>query len=134
MALKEGYATVPSITYDDIGALGSIRDELYQAISLPIDDPEGASDFCLDKPTGVLLCGPPGCGKTLLAKAAANHAGINFISVKGPELVNKVCFISDAVTVVVFYALSLSVRWRERACGAAGIPARPRLQTVHHLL
>lgn len=44
----------------------------------------------LNTPTGVLLCGPPGCGKTLLAKAIANEAGINFISVKGPELLNMV--------------------------------------------
>jgi len=44
----------------------------------------------LDVPTGVLLCGPPGCGKTLLAKAVANEAGINFISIKGPELLNMV--------------------------------------------
>lgn len=44
----------------------------------------------LSVPTGVLLCGPPGCGKTLLAKAIANEAGINFISVKGPELLNMV--------------------------------------------
>jgi len=44
----------------------------------------------LDVPTGVLLCGPPGCGKTLLAKAVANEANINFISIKGPELLNMV--------------------------------------------
>ena len=44
----------------------------------------------LNSPAGVLLCGPPGCGKTLLAKAVANEAGINFISVKGPELLNMV--------------------------------------------
>ena len=110
MALKEGYATVPNVTFDDIGALGSIRSsqkdltiqrtilliifsnrqELYQEISLPIEHPEKAAAYGLDQPSGVLLCGPPGCGKTLLAKAAANQAGINFISVKGPELVNKV--------------------------------------------
>jgi ribosome biogenesis ATPase len=46
--------------------------------------------FGMDAPTGILLCGPPGCGKTLLAKAVANESGINFISVKGPELLNKV--------------------------------------------
>jgi len=44
----------------------------------------------MEAPTGILLCGPPGCGKTLLAKAVANESGINFISVKGPELLNKV--------------------------------------------
>lgn len=52
--------------------------------------PEQFEALGLNKPTGVLLCGPPGCGKTLLAKAVANEAGINFISVKGPELLNMV--------------------------------------------
>ncbi len=52
-------------------------------------DPEKVSQLGLDTPSGVLLYGPPGCGKTLLAKAVANQAGINFISVKGPEIINK---------------------------------------------
>ena len=51
---------------------------------------EYAKELSLDSPTGVLLVGPPGCGKTLVAKAIANEAGINFISVKGPELLNMV--------------------------------------------
>lgn len=51
----------------------------------------------LDVPTGVLLCGPPGCGKTLLAKAVANEAGINFISIKGPELLNMVSIIGSMI-------------------------------------
>jgi ATPases of the AAA+ class len=51
----------------------------------------------ISAPSGVLLCGPPGCGKTLLAKAVANEAGINFISVKGPELLNMV----NAVTFMI---------------------------------
>ena len=86
---REGFATVPDVTWDAIGALQSIRQELQMSIVLPIKDPELFRDVGLDKPIGVLLWGPPGCGKTLLAKAVANESHANFISVKGPELLNK---------------------------------------------
>jgi ribosome biogenesis ATPase len=56
----------------------------------PVKFSEEFSTLGLSSAAGVLLCGPPGCGKTLLAKAVANEAGINFISVKGPELLNMV--------------------------------------------
>nr|CAD7425785.1 unnamed protein product [Timema monikensis] len=85
-AKREGFATVPDVTWDDIGALQDIREELEMAILAPVRYPEQFSSLGLTTTTGVLLCGPPGCGKTLLAKAVANEAGINFISVKGPEL------------------------------------------------
>lgn len=60
---------------------------MFQA---PVTHAKEFSTLGLDVPAGVLLCGPPGCGKTLLAKAIANEAGINFISIKGPELLNMV--------------------------------------------
>ena len=60
------------------------------SILAPVNYPELTEALGLGAPTGILLCGPPGCGKTLLAKAVANQAGINFISVKGPELLNMV--------------------------------------------
>ncbi len=59
----------------------------------PVRHAEAFKKLGLTTPAGVLLCGPPGCGKTLLAKAVANEAGINFISVKGPELINMVSLI-----------------------------------------
>ena len=77
----EGFATVPNVSFSDIGALDNIRHELEMAIVAPVKYPELIVDLGLDVPSGVLLCGPPGCGKTLLAKAVANQAGINFISV-----------------------------------------------------
>ncbi|KAA8895903.1 P-loop containing nucleoside triphosphate hydrolase protein [Sphaerosporella brunnea] len=86
---REGFATVPDVTWDAIGALQSIRQELQMSIVLPIQDPELFATVGLNKPIGVLLWGPPGCGKTLLAKAVANESHANFISVKGPELLNK---------------------------------------------
>lgn len=87
---REGFATIPDVTWDDIGALHSIRDELHMAIVEPIRRPELFKRVGISAPCGVLLWGPPGCGKTLLAKAVANESGANFISVKGPELLNKV--------------------------------------------
>jgi ribosome biogenesis ATPase len=87
---REGFATIPNTTWSDIGALHSVRDELQMAIVEPIKRPERYEQVGIIAPTGVLLWGPPGCGKTLLAKAVANESRANFISVKGPELLNKV--------------------------------------------
>ncbi|XP_016355806.1 nuclear valosin-containing protein-like isoform X2 [Sinocyclocheilus anshuiensis] len=87
-AKREGFATVPDVTWEDVGALQDIREELNMAIMAPINNPEHFRALGLSTPAGVLLAGPPGCGKTLLAKAVANESGLNFISVKGPELLN----------------------------------------------
>ncbi|KAJ3510689.1 hypothetical protein NLJ89_g4529 [Agrocybe chaxingu] len=86
---REGFATVPDVTWADIGALHATREELHMAVVQPIKRPELFSAVGIDAPCGVLLWGPPGCGKTLLAKAVANESRANFISVKGPELLNK---------------------------------------------
>ncbi|EJD06507.1 ribosome biogenesis ATPase RIX7 [Fomitiporia mediterranea MF3/22] len=86
---REGFTTVPDVTWADIGALHTIREELHMAIVQPIRRPELFKRVGISAPCGVLLWGPPGCGKTLLAKAVANESGANFISVKGPELLNK---------------------------------------------
>ncbi|KAH7105356.1 AAA-domain-containing protein [Auriculariales sp. MPI-PUGE-AT-0066] len=86
---REGFTTVPDVTWTDIGALHDIRDELHMAIVEPISHPERFAALGISGACGVLLWGPPGCGKTLLAKAVANESRANFISVKGPELLNK---------------------------------------------
>lgn len=87
---REGFATVPDVTWADIGALHATREELHMAIVAPVRRPELFARVGIGAPCGVLLWGPPGCGKTLLAKAVANESRANFISVKGPELLNKV--------------------------------------------
>ncbi|NWX44266.1 NVL protein, partial [Steatornis caripensis] len=87
-AKREGFVTIPDVTWADIGALEDVREELIMAILAPVRNPEQFRALGLTTPAGVLLAGPPGCGKTLLAKAVANESGLNFISVKGPELLN----------------------------------------------
>lgn len=106
---REGFATVPDTTWEDIGALSAIRDELSQSIVLPIKDPEMYTNVGINASTGVLLWGPPGCGKTLLAKAVANESRANFISVKGPELLNKYVGESERAVRQVFVRARSSV-------------------------
>ena len=87
-AKREGFATVPDVTWKSVGALQKIRKQLTLSILAPIRHPAQFEKLGLARPSGILLTGPPGCGKTLLAKAIANESGLNFISVKGPELLN----------------------------------------------
>lgn len=86
---REGFVTVPNTTWDDIGALKSVREKLRVSVVEPIRNPQLFKTMGLSMPAGVLLYGPPGCGKTLLAKAVSNESRANFISIKGPELLNK---------------------------------------------
>lgn len=87
---REGFTTVPDVTWEDLGALQTVREEMRMSIVRPIRRPDVFKMLGLNAPCGVLLWGPPGCGKTMLAKAVANESRANFISVKGPELLNKV--------------------------------------------
>lgn len=93
---REGFATIPNVSWADVGALDNVRAQLEMAVVQPIVNPERFANVGLSAPTGVLLCGPPGCGKTLLAKAVAAESKANFISVKGPELLDKYVGESEA--------------------------------------
>ncbi|KAF2199078.1 AAA-domain-containing protein [Delitschia confertaspora ATCC 74209] len=106
---REGFATVPDTTWRDVGALESVRDELQTAIVEPIKNPQRYKKVGISAPTGVLLWGPPGCGKTLLAKAVAAESKANFISVKGPELLNKYVGESERAVRQVFMRARSSI-------------------------
>lgn len=106
---REGFATIPDTTWANIGALKSIRQQLHNAIVEPIRTPEKYERFGITVPAGVLLWGPPGCGKTLLAKAVANESKANFISVKGPELLNKYVGESELAVRRTFFRARSSV-------------------------
>jgi transitional endoplasmic reticulum ATPase len=84
--LRESLVEVPTVSWEDVGGLEGVKQELYETIQYPIEHAEKFKKFGLEPSKGVLFYGPPGCGKTLLAKAIANECGANFISIKGPEL------------------------------------------------
>eukprot|EP00753_Platysulcus_tardus_P012728 PLAT3528.1.p1 GENE.PLAT3528.1~~PLAT3528.1.p1 ORF type:complete len:829 (-),score=486.16 PLAT3528.1:123-2573(-) len=85
-SLRETVVEVPTTTWDDIGGLDSVKRELKELVAYPVEHPELFEKFGMAASKGVLFYGPPGCGKTLMAKAVANECQSNFISVKGPEL------------------------------------------------
>ncbi|KAL6759907.1 cell division cycle protein 48 [Haematococcus lacustris] len=85
-ALRETVVEVPNTSWEDIGGLEGVKRELQELIQYPVEHPEKFEKFGMSPSKGVLFYGPPGCGKTLLAKAIANECQANFISVKGPEL------------------------------------------------
>ncbi|KAJ1665085.1 AAA ATPase cdc48 [Coemansia sp. RSA 1813] len=85
-ALRETVVEVPTIKWSDIGGLEGVKRELQETVQYPVEHPEKFLKFGMAPSKGVLFYGPPGCGKTLLAKAIANECQANFISIKGPEL------------------------------------------------
>jgi len=88
-ALREIYIDVPEITWDEVGGLVEVKDRLKESVEWPLTKPEMFKHFAIKPPRGIVLFGAPGTGKTLLAKAIANEAKANFISIKGPELISK---------------------------------------------
>ena len=88
-AIREVYIEVPRVRWSDIGGLEEVKQELREAVEWPLKYPEKFKELGIRPPKGVLLYGPPGCGKTLLAKAVATESEANFIAVRGPELMSK---------------------------------------------
>jgi transitional endoplasmic reticulum ATPase len=87
--IREVFIEVPHIIWDDIGGLDKVKQSLKEAVEWPLKAPEAFKKMGVNAPRGVLLYGPPGCGKTLLARAVATESEANFISVKGPEVLSK---------------------------------------------
>ncbi|KEY69540.1 hypothetical protein S7711_02075 [Stachybotrys chartarum IBT 7711] len=86
---KEGFTVIPEVSWDQVGALEKAREQLHLSIIGPIKNPDLYRKYGLHRPAGVLLWGPPGCGKTLVAQAVAHDAQASFILINGPELLNK---------------------------------------------
>ena len=88
-AMRELQVNVPNVTWEDIGGLDDLKLKLKQAVEWPIKRPEIFLKMGITPPKGVLMYGPPGCSKTMIAKALANESNLNFLAIKGPELFKK---------------------------------------------
>jgi len=88
-AIREVFVEIPDVHWEDVGGLQSVKQQLIEAVEWPLKHSEIFTRAGIRPPKGILLSGAPGCGKTLLAKAIANESEVNFISVKGPELLSK---------------------------------------------
>jgi len=88
-AMREVYIEVSTVHWDDAGGLEEVKQHLIEAVEWPLKNPEMFKRLGIKPPKGILLYGPPGCGKTLLARAVATESEANFISIKGPEVFSK---------------------------------------------
>ena len=88
-ALREVQVQIPDVSWDDVGGLDELKEELQEAVEWPIKYKDAYDYVNVESPKGILLHGPPGTGKTLIAKALAKMTESNFISIKGPELLSK---------------------------------------------
>ncbi|WP_331233474.1 CDC48 family AAA ATPase [Natronorarus salvus] len=145
-ALREVFVEVPDVTWERVGGLEDTKERLRETIQWPLEYPDVFSAMDLDAAKGVLLYGPPGTGKTLLAKAVANEAESNFISVKGPELLNKFVGESEkgvrevfskarenAPTIVFFDEIDSIAGERGRGTGDSGVTERMVSQLLTEL-
>ena len=87
--IREVFVEVPNVSWEDVGGLDELKQKLIEAVDWPLSHPKIFSRMGISPPKGILLYGPPGCGKTLLARAVATESKANFISIKGPELLSK---------------------------------------------
>ena len=88
-AIREVFVELPDVHWSDVGGLEHVKKQLIESVEWPLKYAKLFSKAGVTPPKGILLSGPPGCGKTLLAKAVANESQVNFISVKGPALISK---------------------------------------------
>ena len=88
-AMREVYIEVSTVHWEDVGGLDNVKEHLKESVEWPIKNPEIFTRLGIRPPKGILLYGPPGCGKTMLARAVATESEANFISIKGPEVFSK---------------------------------------------
>jgi transitional endoplasmic reticulum ATPase len=139
-AVREVFMEVPNVRWTDVGGLDDEKQQLKEVVEWPLKRPEPFKRIGINPPKGVLIWGPPGCGKTLLAKAVATESEANFISVKGPELTSKWFGESEkavrevfrkartaAPAIIFFDEIESIAPQRGRSHGGEGSPAAERV-------
>ncbi|WP_312912474.1 CDC48 family AAA ATPase [Natronosalvus caseinilyticus] len=145
-ALREVFVEVPDVSWSDVGGLDDAKQRLQETVQWPLEHSDAYERVGLEPAKGVLLYGPPGTGKTLLAKAVASEAQSNFISIKGPELLNKYVGESEkgvrevfskarenAPTVVFFDEIDSIATERGRGVGESNVGERVVSQLLTEL-
>ncbi len=145
-ALREVFVEVPDVTWEQVGGLEDTKEQLGETIQWPLEYPQVFDQMDMEAAKGVLMYGPPGTGKTLLAKAIANESKSNFISIKGPELLNKYVGESEkgvreifekaranAPTVVFFDEIDSIAGERGQRSGGSGVGERVVSQLLTEL-
>ncbi|QLG62707.1 CDC48 family AAA ATPase [Halorarum salinum] len=145
-ALREVFVEIPDVTWGDVGGLEDTKERLRETIQWPLEYPEVFEAMDMQSAKGVMMYGPPGTGKTMLAKAIANESDSNFISIKGPELLNKFVGESEkgvrevfskarenAPTIVFFDEIDSIATERGRNTGDSGVSERVVSQLLTEL-
>ena len=134
---RDVQVTAPTISFADIGGLTKVKEELKEMVSAPVKYRHYYADIGVEPPRGALMYGPPGVGKTMLAKAMANECSANFISIKGPQLMTKWFGETEQVRSLLcslLCSLSLSLSLYSVNCAlfvvAAAHPATPSLSLL----
>jgi transitional endoplasmic reticulum ATPase len=145
-AVREVFVEVPNVRWDDVGGLDDVKRQLREAVEWPLKYADLFDSLRLRPPKGALLCGPPGCGKTLIAKALGTESGVNFIAVKGPELLSMYVGESErglrdvfrkarqaAPCILFFDEIDALASVRSHAAGDSGVTARVLSQLLTEL-
>ena len=146
-ALREVELRIPTVSWDDIGGQTVLKRALHEAVQWPLRHPEAFARLGIRPPRGVLLYGPPGCSKTLAAKALAAEGRTNFLAVKGPELFSKWVGESERAVAALFRRAraaapsiiffdeidALAAKRASGAEGSGGVGARVLAQLLHEM-
>lgn len=131
-AMRSVFLETPPIRYADIGGQASVIQKLREAVEWPLLHPEAFARLGVKPPKGILLYGPPGCSKTVLARACAFESGVNFVAVKGPEV--RFCHFSVEYSTELVSSALKQICWRVRKSSTRNLQESSCSLALYHIL